>query len=85
MAIGKSGDPVPARLESLDKKMPWLSVRLSLYFHSSYGAIAVEHYDSSLYRASVGPYHFHFKLKVRSERRQADILVFNLLAFLQTY
>src|SRR5215468_9223446 len=85
MAIGESVDQVAACLESLDEKMPRLSVRIFLYFHMSNRTIAVELYDSSLYRASIWPQHFHFKLKVRSERRQADILIFNFLPFLQTY
>jgi hypothetical protein len=85
MSIGESGNSVAACLESFNEEMPLLSVRIFLRFHLSNRAIAVEHYDRSLYRASIGPYHFHFKLKVRSERRQADILIFNLLPFLQTY
>src|SRR5262245_25764841 len=75
MTIGESIDQVPACLESFDEKMPPFSVRIFLYFHISNRAIAVELYDSSLCRASIGPYHFYFKLKVRSERRQADIRV----------
>src|SRR5262252_2591856 len=85
MAIGESVDQVAACFECFDEIMPWLSVRIFLYFHLSNRTIAVDLYDSGLCRASIWPYHFHFKLKVRSERRQADILVFNLLAFLQTY
>src|SRR5262245_38946092 len=38
--------------------------------------------NGCLTAAPVRPYHFHFKLEVRSERRQADILIFNLLPFL---
>src|SRR5215813_3849407 len=85
MAIGESVDQVAACLESLDEKMPRLSVWISLHFHICYRTIAVELYDSVLCGASIWPYHFHFKLKVRSERRQADILIFNFLPFLQTY
>src|SRR5262245_54535335 len=85
MAVGESGNPVAACLESFYSKSPRLSVRFSLYFYLSNWTIAVEQYDSSLYWASVRPYNFHFKLQIVFEQRQANILVFNLLAFLQAY
>src|SRR5215475_3312895 len=85
MAIGESGDQVTAGLESFNEKMPRLSVRIFLRLHISNRSIAVERYASRRCRASIWPHYFHFKLKIRSERRHADILIFNLLAFLQTY
>src|SRR5262245_36431973 len=85
MAIGESGNLVAACLESFDEKMPRLSARIFLHLHISNRTIAVDRYAGRGRRASIWPHYFHFKFKVRSERRNADILIFNVLAFLQSY